>query len=173
MDIKMALYEHLQPAFGAVEVIRAEDNGPRPAGGYVTFATRWTNGWPASFGRVDDDGRQDVTVQADVTVELHAYRESAYESLKTIVARLQAPSALDRAEALGIAVRSFGQLQDLPALRDGARFEPHAVLEMVVGFAFTVTDDVGYIERVEIGFSTTGGAQSPPDGEVIAVLPPA
>lgn len=163
MDPQDAIFELIEGAAGGVEVIFADENGPRPAAPYIAFAVRWAQASSAEIGRVGDDGLQAVRQHNDATVELQAFGAAAYDGLDELALKLRHPVYEERAEALDLAVFEIGRLQNIPVLRDSTRFEKRGVLELGVRYARSFTAPAGVIEAVEGSFRVTGGATDLPE----------
>ncbi|WP_313378003.1 phage neck terminator protein [Achromobacter insolitus] len=163
MDPQDAIFELIEAAAGGVTVIFAEENGPRPHAPYVALSVRWTQASNAEAGRVGEDGMQSVRQHDDATVELQAFGPAAYDSLDELGLKLRHPVYRDRAEALGLALFEIGRLQNIPVLRDAARYEKRGVMELGIRYARSFAAHVGLIEAVEGGYTTTGGVVDFPE----------
>jgi len=173
MEPHDAIFELVEAAAGGVPVIFANENGRRPAMPYITLAIRWAQASGAEMGRVRDDGVQAVRQHDDATVELQAYGMAAYDRLDELGLILRHPLYQERAEALGLAVFDVGRLQDLPLLRDVARYERRGVLELGIRYARDFAANVGVIETVQGAFTTSGGATDMPEIPFTATAAPA
>lgn len=156
-----AIFELIEAAAVDVPVIFANENGDRPPQPYIAMAVRWAHASKAEQGVVGDDGAMEVCQHTDATVELQGYGAGAFQGLEGLQLRLQHPLFEDRAEALGLAVFDRGRLENIPVLRDGARYEQRAVLELGVRYATSVSGAAGVIETVA-GSGVTSGGLTPP-----------
>ncbi|QDJ57255.1 phage neck terminator protein [Bordetella hinzii] len=151
------IFELIEAAAGGAVVIFANENGKRPSSPYIAMALRWTKVSAAEAGRVDDAGAQTVHQHDEATVELQSFGPAAYDALDEVALRLRHPLYEERAEALGLAVYEIGRLQNIPVMRDAARFERRGVLELGIRYIRTHSDVVGFIETVTGTVTTTGG----------------
>lgn len=157
------IFELIEAAAGATPVIFANENGKRPMTPYIAMAVRWAKISGAEVGRVDDDGAQSVHQHDDATVELQSFGAAAYDELDDLALKLRHPLSEERAEALGLALFEIGRLQNIPVLRDAARYEKRGVMELGIRYARSFAAHVGLIEAVEGGFTTTGGVVDFPE----------
>ncbi|CUJ46318.1 Uncharacterised protein [Achromobacter sp. 2789STDY5608633] len=156
-----AIFELIEAAAAGVPVIFANENGNRPRQPYIAMAVRWSQAGPAERGSVGEDGLLSVSHHTDAIVELQGYGAGAFEGLAGMQLRLQHPLFEDRAEALGLAVFDQGRLENVPVLRDGARYEQRAVLELGVRYATSFAGDTSFIATVA-GAGVTSGGLTPP-----------
>ncbi|WP_258129238.1 phage neck terminator protein [Achromobacter anxifer] len=151
------IFELIEAAAGATPVIFANENGKRPTTPYIAMAVRWAKISGAEVGRVDDDGAQSVHQHDDATVELQSFGAGAYDELDDLALKLRHPLYEERAEALGLALFEIGRLQNIPVMRDAARFERRGVLELGIRYMRIHSEQVGFIETVTGTATTTGG----------------
>lgn len=76
--------------------------------------------------------------------------EDPEEKLAGLSQQLSAPSVVDRLFSLGISVFSIGDVNDISTILDDLAYEKRAAVELSVRYDRAVTDDVGYIETVEV-----------------------
>lgn len=151
------IFELIEAAAGGTAVIFANENGKRPAGPYIAMALRWSKISNAEAGRLNDDAAQPVHQHEDATVELQSFGRAAYDALDEIALKLRHPLYEERAEALGLALYEVGRVQDIPVVRDAARYERRGVLELGIRYARSHSELVGFIETVTGTVTTTGG----------------
>lgn len=143
-----AIFELIEAAAAGIPVIFANENGTRPAPPYIAMAVRWAQASRAEQGEVDEDGNALISQHNDATVELQGFGAGAYDGLDTLQLRLQHPELEERAEALGLAVFERGRLQNIPVLREGARYEQRALLELGVRYVVASLAAVPVIESI-------------------------
>lgn len=156
-----AIFEWIEAAAAGVPVIFANENGGRSRPPYIAMAVRWSHASAPELGSVGDDGVMAVSQHTDAIVELQGYGAGAFDGLAGLQLRLRHPLFEDRAEALGLALFSQGRLENIPVLRDGARYEQRAVLELGIRYAASFSGAAGFIATVS-GSGVTLGGLTPP-----------
>ena len=141
-------YALIAPLAG-ITTIWANQNAPRPAKPYVSLriASRKTDEHD-EYGPVTADGTQVVVANSEITLEVQAYGDGAQAALEAVRAKLGLQTVVQSTAALGIAVRSRGQVMNVTQLLDASSFEDRAVLEVVIGYRENVTDTVGLIQSI-------------------------
>lgn len=150
-ELKFAIYEWLSSELG-ITVIYADQNAPRPDKPYATIRIISENklGGNDEGATVDDDGIQSFCGQREAAVSLNIYGEDAFDSMKLALNSLSKPSILeDFFYNDDIAILNKGDILNLTDVLE-TEFEERAQMDLLVGYAEEYTDDVGYIETVEL-----------------------
>nr|DAG78695.1 MAG TPA: glycosyltransferase [Caudoviricetes sp.] len=143
-----AIFELIEAAAAGIPVIFANENGTQPTPPYIAMAVRWAQASRAEQGEVDEHGNALISQHNDATVELQGFGAGAYDGLDALQLHLQHPELEERAEVLGLAVFDRGRLQSIPVLREGARYEQRALLELGVRYVVASLAAVPVIESV-------------------------
>ena len=111
-------------------------------------------------GEVQEDLRKtgkagivDVMVPTTAKLEIQLFGMNGDDTagkLETLVRKLEMPSVVDRCFAARVAFYDSGPVQDITALLDNQIFEPRAAIDLSIRYNSMITDDVGYIEEVDI-----------------------
>ena len=92
-----------------------------------------------------------VPTTAKLEVQLFGMNgENTAGELETLIRKLELPSVVDQCFAARVAFYDAGPVQDITALLDGQTFEPRASVDLSIRYNSMITDDVGYIEEVDI-----------------------
>lgn len=151
MKVLYALISAISP----IEVIYADDNGPRPNRPYMALKIRSAKvNQPSNKGPlISDDGDKGgrvVSSSRDAPFEMQFFSEDPMRDASDLVARLQLEEAQDLASSLNVSLVSFSMAQNLPALRDNAKYEPRAIVEGLYRFTHEIEERVHIFEQVEI-----------------------
>ncbi len=142
-----------------LQVIFANQNGPRPSLPYITLRVDAAPRAPLLEADLTEDGRQTYAAHRDSTVELQCFGEGSTDALDDLSQRLKGPSMAAAAYAANLAVYATDAVQNVPVLRDGGRYEPRAVLDIGVRYTKQHDEDVGLITTVQ-GEMTLQGPDS-------------
>ena len=171
MDAQAAIFDLIEHVAGAVPVVFRDENGKRPAKPYIALKVTAARRARVHLGRLNEDGRQEVSAHREAGVELQYFGADAFAALDDLSLRLSFPGTVDFANSLDLAVFEVGDVQDIPVPRDNARFEPRAVLDIRVRYTGTLIDDVGIIETVEISGTVTNSQTDLPAVAISIVAP--
>lgn len=150
-DIRTALL----PVFAPLEVVHANENGPRPAGKYVTMRIERTHELPAHVGTIDEPppipafGERDLAAHRTGLVELQAFGVGSYDDMDAAMLKLESLAAIDAADAAGVVFGTVSDIQNVPALRNETTWEARAVCSLPFAYTREVTEAVPVIETVE------------------------
>lgn len=151
-------------------VIDANENGRRPPERpFITLQVSVGRPLPVHRGRVDGDGMQIISGHRPVSVQLQCFGKRSWDVLDSLQLKLYSDSVSNLAESLNISLQREPRLQDVPALLDGTRYEPRAILDLEAMYTAAIEDDVGFIETVNGTVTTTPGAA--PELEFTVTLP--
>lgn len=159
LDDYMAL---LRLAAPGVEVIPADDNGPRPK---KTFCTARLT--PAEFtsvhrGVVDAAGLRTNSMHRAASLQVQVFGADSLDVAQSIVMRLAEEQLIDTAaETYGIAWGGPPRVQDIPALMDEHTYESRAVLDADTTYTVSAQESVGVVETVEAALQTDLGPDDP------------
>ena len=142
-------------------------NTPRPARPYATLhiMNQRQVGQPYT-GPITALGVATIQAQYEITVSIQIYGSSTAADPRTAInAAYALRQSLDRPsirESLGIAgwaFRAEEQIADVPEMLDSA-WEPRAFFDAVFGMTVEQTDNLGYVETVEVTGTMGNGAGS-------------
>lgn len=166
-DLRTALL----PAMPAgVDIIIAHENGPRPAGLYVTLRIENTHQLPGHAGPLEGNpaptgfGTMPIDAHRTGLLELQCFGVGSFEVLDLAMQRLQFETVIEAAEALNIAFGRSSDVENVPALRNELSFEPRAIVSLPFAYTRRVVESLPYIETVEGTISI--------EGEIAGTLPP-
>jgi len=132
-----------------VDIVFANQNGPRPRLPYITIRVGAAPRAPLLEAGLSDDGVQTYAAHRDSTVELQCFGEGAFDVLDDLSQRLKGPGMVAAAFAANLAIYAVDAVQNVPVLRDGGKYEPRAVLDIGVRYTKQHDEDVGLIETVQ------------------------
>ena len=159
MTIASDIYTLLQPIIGG-SVIFADQNAPRPALPYTTLKL-------SGFRRINKDhysdpnnsGIQTVKGDREFTVNIQHYGTQDAESLLNDVAgKLQLTTNIDKFMAKKISCFNTGVVNDLSTVINNTTIESRASLDIFCRIKSSMTDNVGYIDTVNIEASDNSSA---------------
>jgi len=132
----------------ALQVIFANQNGPRPKLPYVTLRVGTSPRQGLLEGDLSEDGIQTYAGHRDATVELQCFGDGGFDALDNLGQRLKGPAMLAAALRLNLAVYATDAVQNVPVLRDGGKYEPRAVMDIGIRYTKQHDEDVGLINTV-------------------------
>lgn len=145
-DVRLAL----TVIFPGVELIHANDNGPRPDEQYITVRVESpARRLPSIVGKQDEAGNQPTDAHRTGTVELQAFGVGSFDLLDEGMQRLGQENARTAAESRALVFAMTADVQSVPLLRNQSEWEPRAVATL--GFAYTrrTLENLSWIETVE------------------------
>lgn len=168
----MAAHEDFLTLFEAATtrpVIFANENGKRPQRPYVTVQLQLASPLPVHTGPVDGNGQRRLSAHRPVTIQLQCYGDGSWGVLDQMQLTLYTDSLLNLAESLNIGLQREPRLQDVPALLEGTKYEPRAILDIEAMYTGSIEEEVGIIETVNGTGTTTPGTA--PELEFTVTLP--
>ena len=152
-QVRDALYTWLNSQkASATEVIYRDDNGPRGTGLYLAFTVSANpkTGTPEQTLVDQGSGNQSVITHSEAMVNVQSYRDGAMDELVTIRDSLGKNTVLESLRASGVFFRRIAaDVTDIATVLD-ATFEERATMDLVFGIKNVATDNVDYIETVEL-----------------------
>lgn len=146
-------------------IVIAHTNGPAPARPYMAVRVVSEQQSPVIVGHIDDGGLQPVTTHATVPCEVQCFADDADDRLAALALAIRSTTMIDAANEAGITLDNIGQVRSMPLLRDDMRYDARAILEFDLRVIRSITDDVGYIERV-IGTGNVADTSIPFDASI-------
>lgn len=138
-------------------LILANQNGKRLKKPYMVLYVQRASRLPIHQTMSDDIGNVLISAHRDASCQIQCFGDGAYDELDAMAQRFKSPKMVDESASVNMAIEKIGQVQDIPVLRDSLNYEPRAILEFYVRYTLTTSENVGAIEHVGVGFSTTGG----------------
>jgi hypothetical protein len=157
-DVRTALL----PAFPGLEVIHANQNGPRPDGMYVSVRIETAHEMPAHVGALTAPqpipafGSRPLGAHRVGQIELQCFGAQGYDTLETAGLLLAGDVCMGAAEAVGIVFGVVADLQNVPALFNESQWEPRAVCSLPFAYTRNVVEAVPVIETVQGTISIEG-----------------
>lgn len=157
-DVRTALL----PAFPGIEVIHANQNGPRPDGLYVTMRIETAHEMPAHIARpttpqpIPALGSRDLGAHRVGQIELQCFGAQGYDTLEMAGLRLVSEACIEAAEAVGVVFGVTADLQNVPALFNESQWEPRAVCSLPFAYTRNIVEAVPVIETVQGTISIEG-----------------
>lgn len=133
----------------SLQVIFANQNGPRPSLPYITLRVSSSPRMGLLEADLSNDGTQTYAAHRDATVELQCFGDGGFDALDDLSQRLKGPAMLATALAANLAVYATDPVQNVPVLRDGTRYEPRAVLDIGIRYTKQHDEEVGLIKTVQ------------------------
>ena len=131
-----------------LQVIFANQNGPRPKLPYITLRVGTAPRQGLLEGELSEDGVQTYAGHRDATVELQCFGDGGFDALDGLSQRLKGPGMLAAALEANLAVYATDAVQSVPVLRDGGKYEPRAVMDIGIRYTKEHDEDVGLIKTV-------------------------
>lgn len=167
---KQAFFNYLSPLIlgawtaggnaGTPPVIWAIPNAPEPlAPAFILRATLTKTPDQSCLGDVDDDGNQTVNDQAEATVTITCVGPGTIAVLEDIATSCRKPSIIRLATTQGIALVDRPRVTDVSGLLNRIQMEERGQLVTTIRFVNTVTDNVGWIEEVNMQGTYTDSLQ--------------
>lgn len=170
MSTRDDLYALFKQFFPSFTVIWSDENGPRPQLPYVTLklsSKRFKN--YDFYADPDADGMQEVKGDRELTLTMEYFGVDPLDALQSVVDKLRLHTIQGTFYAAGYTVFDTAQVQDISALLDGVQREQRATLDLFIRTKVTQTDDIGYIETVNIE-TEDDSPIVPPSGNLIIQL---
>ena len=154
--LKSAIYEWIVGEVGGAPfdaaVIFSDQATPRPTRPYVTIRLnpQVTEGMFDEDLGVDNDGIATIRGYRTVTVALQSFGPRARDIMNVLQGSLSKESVRSTFfNGNDLSLINTGEILNLTNLLD-TEFEERAAMDLMVGFAQEITDDVGRIETVEV-----------------------
>lgn len=131
-------------------VIKRDGNGPRPAGGVVTFkCTSLVREFQPEIGDVDSDGDAEIKHSALATYSIQSFGSDPFGEMNTIRNSLEKITTQQALNEAGIAyIQVLNGPTDVPAIT-GTTFEARAIMDVTFRVPIIIVDGVGLIETVD------------------------
>lgn len=147
--IEDLIIQALTPIFAPVELIPANDNGPRPEGMYGTVRVDGPmHRPPVHVGAQDETGTRKISAHRTGNVELQVFGDDSYDTLDLALQRLSHDANIDAFYALGLVFGDTHDVENLPALRSGFEFEQRAIATLPFAYTRTTEENLSWIETV-------------------------
>jgi hypothetical protein len=151
MTLKTDLFTLIDPLVSET-LIWADGNSPRPALPYVAMKVmgiRRINGdWRSES--VGSDGLQTVKGDREFTLNIQRFGTDSVESLSTLADKLRLTTNIEKFNTAKLPIIDAEDVVDVAALLDNSQIEPRASLDVFLRLKSSLTDNVGYIDTVEI-----------------------
>ncbi len=149
--IKSSLFNWLNTEFGGgLTPIFARQNSPRPQKPYATIQLQSLSMMGQDELRsIDDSGIATIGGQRKMTIDLNIYGPDALGLMHQAQSSLSKQSVLDAFYESEIAIWNVGDAKDLTALLE-TNWEERAQMDVFIGFANNINDDLGIIEKVDL-----------------------
>lgn len=151
MTLKTDLYALYDPLITET-VIWADGNSPRPALPYVAMkimGIRRINGdWKSES--IGVDGLQTVKGDREFTLNIQRFGNDSVEALDLLANKLRLTTNIEKFNTAKLPIVDAEDVVDVAALLDKAQIEPRASLDVFMRMKSVLTDQVGYIDTVEI-----------------------
>jgi len=172
MTLKTDLYALVDPLV-TESLIWADGNAPRPALPYVSMKVmgmrRVKGDWYSED--IGTNGLQTVKGDREFTLSIQRFGTDSVEALDTLANKLRLTTIIDKFNNAKLPIVSAEDVVDVAALLDKSQIEPRASLDVFMRMKSVLTDNVGYIDTVEIETVTIrpdGAAM--PDGVITVTV---
>ena len=121
---------------------------------------------PSEGVGTDIAGEEMVISRNQLTCEVQFYATSGYDAcqaLQQLVDGFDRRLIIDRMDAGGLVMIEANPVQDISELLDDTTWETRASVDIMIRYTSTVTDDIGYIDTVEITGNTKDSLSELPD----------
>lgn len=151
MTLKTELYALFDPLISE-KLIWADGNAPRPALPYATMKVmgmrRVKGDWYSES--IGLDSLQKVKGDREFTLSIQRFGADSVEALDTLANKLRLTTVIDKFNNAKLPIVDAEDVVDVAALLDKAQIEPRASLDVFMRMKSSLTDQVGYIDTVEI-----------------------
>lgn len=142
-----------------------QNNMPRPMKAYATLRLYNAQREAAEELRpTDTPGIMNIVVPTSAMLEVQFtdnQKQNPLETLERMVRGLEKPTVADRCQAARVAFFNAGPVQDVSFTLGAVAWEHRAAVDLSVRYMSEMTDDVGYIETVEIDGTLTEPTSTP------------
>ncbi|WP_196595243.1 LIC_12616 family protein [Pectinatus frisingensis] len=149
------------------KVFNAQQNMPKQSKTYCTLRYySYAQETPYEHVLTTTPGEQLTISRNTLICEIQMFAASGTDAcaqLQKLINAFDRQTINDQMDAAGIAIVSAEQVQDISALLDDTVWETRASVDITIRFTNTVSDDVGYVDKVEITGKTSGSATTTPD----------
>ena len=138
-------------------------NAPRPATPYALLSTLTGSvktGFTDDLKYVSGD-TYSISGQRTLSFSIKVIGEGAVHAVSSLQSSLEKPTVLEALRASGLAVWDSGSVQSIPEILETG-IEERANLDVLFGVLSSVTDEVGFIEEVEVEeaiYTTPSGSE--------------
>jgi len=133
-------------------LIFADSNAPRPALPYVAMKVmgiRRVNGdWRSES--ISSNGLQTVKGDREFTLNIQRFGTESVEALSLLADKMRLTTNTEKFNTAKLPIIDAEDVVDVAALLDKAQIEPRASLDIFLRLKSSLTDNVGYIDTVEI-----------------------
>ncbi|AXL21864.1 LIC_12616 family protein [Megasphaera stantonii] len=142
-----------------------QNNMPRPMKAYAMLRLYNAQREAAEELRpTDTPGIMTIVVPTSAMLEVQFtdnQKQNPLETLERMVRGLEKPTVADRCQAARVAFFNAGPVQDVSFTLGAVAWEHRAAVDLSVRYMSEMTDDVGYIETVEIDGTLTEPTSTP------------
>lgn len=155
-------------------VIWSDSNSPRPALPYVAMKVmgirRVNSDWYSES--IGVDGLQKVKGDREFTLNIQRFGTTSVEALSSLADRLRLTTIIEKFNTAKLPIVTAEDVVDVAALLDKAQIEPRASLDIFIRMKSSLTDNVGYIDTVEIEtvYINQDGTETAPETIVVSVV---
>lgn len=130
-------------------IIWADQDDPRPPLPYISLRVMREREQQHPYeAPVDANGNQESSTDSACVVEIQAYGPNAYGIMKSLRASLGFQSTGDQLAGTGISIMHRGDVMNITELLNNTFHEERAAVEVIFGYRFSATDNVGVISTV-------------------------
>ena len=151
-DIKLGLKEWINNEI-FVTVVFSENSDVRPSRlpyATIRFDTQNSYGIRDEQKQVNDEGIVEIRGHRSLTVDINMYGSGSIQKMEDLKSSLSKETVLSNLnDKYGIAILDKGAIQNLSTLME-TKYEERAQMDVLIGYATSIEDEVGIIERVEI-----------------------
>jgi hypothetical protein len=151
MTLRDDLYTLFKPLISET-LIHGDGNAPRPALPYVSMKVmsmrRVKNDWYSED--IGLDGLQTVKGDREFTLSFQRFGNDSVEALDTLANKLRLTTVIDKFNNAKLPIVMAEDVVDVAALLDKSQIEPRASLDVFMRLKSVLTDNVGYIDTVDI-----------------------
>lgn len=143
------IYDVIQPIL-AVQLIRMDENGPRPLSPYAAFRVKAARAIHHDhYSDVTANGIQTVRGNRESTVSIQYYGGEPVAALSNLRDRLMLRTVMDSFGSRGLAAYHTEDVLDISISQETERLK-RANLDIVIRYNSSLTDDVGIIESADV-----------------------
>lgn len=149
------------------KVFNAQQNMPKQSKTYCTLRY-YSYGQEVPYEHIltTTAGEQLTISRQTLVCEVQMFATSgtdACAALQNLINAFDRQTIIDQLKTSDIAIVSAEPVQDISALLDNTVWETRASVDITIRFTSTVSDDVGYVDKVEITGKTSDSVTTIPD----------
>lgn len=140
------------------QIIGAYSNGPRPEKEYAALDIQGLETLPVHREETDADGNRTLSRHQTFELRLNIYGKACLQLADRAAMHLETDAVLALTEQLEVSWSTEPKTDNVPALMDDMSYEPRALLRIEGQHTLVITEQVSFIDTVNMTGATEGTA---------------